>query len=506
MIKKIKISARVRSIIIALLCLALLVGAALAVTFWPESKDKGEGSSSSASTSSEQMTELGYLPVYSYKQSQVRDISVENTLGGFNFKYVGEESWQLQEVKVAPKDAEELEDIILSATEFAATKLVAENPTDFKSYGLENPLGKVKITYSTGEELVAHIGDTNASGSVYVYLVNNDKIYVTDPGWSEPFLLKYTAYIDLSIVDPLETDEDGNDVDPHVTKITYTGKGVKNPIVIEENPEYVTQREEIENNESGTTEATVNAAQFMFTSPMVADISNDAFESKQYEYYGLQATDIYVLKPTSADLAKCGLSTPYVTISITDKNGVTKINLGNKVTIGDNEYYYVTSSVKTPIFIVEASNFTFFEEDLIDYMSAIVVNVMIDDIKTLTVEMDGKKYVFEESGEGEELIARYNGKKLSTSEYRDFYQLVMLVLCEESVEPGQYKGDPELKITYTYREREKVDVIEYVKVATRKYMIRRNGSDLALVRSKYVDTLKYGIGELIAGRDVPSDY
>lgn len=506
MIKKIKLSARVRSIIIALLCLVLLVGAALAITFWPERSGKGENSSSIISSSESELNELGYLNVYSFKQSQVRDISVENTLGGFNFKYVGEESWQLQEAEVEPKDAKELEDVILSATEFAATKLVAENPTDFKSYGLDNPLGKVKITYSTGEVINAHIGDTNVTGNVYVYLVENNKIYVTDPGWAEPFLQKYTAYIDLSVVDALETDEDGNDIDPHVTKITYTGKGVKNPIVIEENPEYVTQQQELENDDSGDAEATVNAAQFIFTSPMVADISNDAFESRQYDYYGLLATDVYALKPTSADFAKCGLNTPYVTISITDKNGVIKIDLGNKIAIGDKEFYYVKSSTKTPIFIVEASNFTFFEEDLIDYMSAIVVNVMIDDIKTLTVEMDGKKYVFEESGSGEELIARYNGKKLSTAEYRDFYQLVMLVLCEESVEPGEYKGDAELKITYTYREREKVDVVEYVKVAARKYMIRRNGSDLALVRSKYVDTLKFGIGELIAGRDVPSDY
>jgi hypothetical protein len=169
-------------------------------------------------------------------------------------------------------------------------------------------------------------------------------------------------------------------------------------------------------------------------------------------------------------------------------------------------YYYAMTNERKPIFIVDANDFTFFDEDLIKYMSAIVVNVMIDEIKTLTFDIGDKKYVFESSGEGEDLVVRWDGKKMSTEEYRDLYTLVMLTYCEESVEPGKYKGDADVKITYTYREREKVDVIEYVKAETRKYLIRLNGSDLALVRSKYVDTLCYGVEAYISGKDVPSDY
>ena len=57
--------------------------------------------------------------------------------------------------------------------------------------------------------------------------------------------------------------------------------------------------------------------------------------------------------------------------------------------------------------------------------------------------------------------AELAGKKMSTAEYRDLYQLIMLAYCEESVQPGQYKGEADLKITYKYRNKEKVDVIEY---------------------------------------------
>lgn len=239
---------------------------------------------------------------------------------------------------------------------------------------------------------------------------------------------------------------------------------------------------------------------------MRADISDDAYVGLQNQYFGLTADDIYVLNPTASDKAKCGLSNPYVTIDITATKRNLKIMLGDKFEADDNVYYYAMTSERTPIFIVEASDFTFFEEDLINYMSAIVINVMIDEIDTLTVETGGKKHIFETSGEGDDLIVRWNGKKMSTQEYRDLYTLVMLAYCEESVEPGKYSGEPYLKLTYKYREREKIDTIEYIKAETRKYLIRLNGSDLALVRSKYVDTLVYGVEAFITGKDVPSDY
>lgn len=503
-------SKRVRAIIAALVCLALLVGAALVLTFLPtEDNKKPTGQNTSATSGTESQDSLyGNVKVYEFKTENVRDVVVENVVGGYTLSYVKEKTWTVKGTDSGFLTDKDLKDTLLSCTEFIATKLISEKPTNMEAYGLDKPKATATISYSTGEKMTVLVGNDNPSGGTYIYVKENDKIYLSESSFAEVFLQKNTAFLDMSVVNAIETDEDGNEIDPKITKITYTGPALKSPIVIEQNPEYVTQLKELEEKGDGAEEegVTVNASQFIFTSPMVADVSNDAFEGMQYQYYGLVATDIYATKPTSKQISDCGLKNPQVVISLYDKNGTTKINLGNKLKIDDTEYYYVMSSGKKPIFIVEASNFTFFEEDLINYMSAIVVNVMIDDIKTLTVEMDGKKYVFEESGTGEELVVRYNGKKLSTAEYRDLYQLVMLVYCEESVEPGQYKGDASLKLTYTYRDREKVDVVEYVKVATRKYMIRRNGSDLALVRSKYVDTLVYGVNELVAGRDVPSDY
>lgn len=244
----------------------------------------------------------------------------------------------------------------------------------------------------------------------------------------------------------------------------------------------------------------------MYTAPLVAEIADESFSGRETEYLGLVAYDAFSLKPTAEDIKKAGLDDPFLTVEVTSAKRKDTILLGNTVEIDGIEFYYVKNPEKEPIFLVSKSYFSFFEEDPINYISAIVVNVPINEIDTMIFEYEGKKYEFETTGTGEKLVVRYDGKKMSTTEYRDLYQLVMLVYCEDSVTAGQYSGDASLKITYTYRDREKTDTIEYVKVTARRYLIRKNGNDIALARSTYFDTLVKGLKLYVAGKDVPSDY
>ena len=448
--------------------------------------------------------DIGYINVFSYKEKQVRDVTIKNEHGTYTLKYVKEKTFQLEGAEKFAVNETAVGNLLDSAKELPATKFIGENIENLELYEVNDKSITVELNYDTGERLNLILGGLNSAGSRYVYFKQNKKLYLVESGWDDPFEKKPNGYLDMSISDGIAEDDEGNEVDPHVTKIKYTGTEIKNPIVIEENPEYVAELKDIE--EGKDVSGTVNKTQFIFTSPMRVDISDDAFVGLQNNYFGLGAYDIYTLNPTAADKKKCGLNKPLVTIEVTATDRNLRIDLGYMLEIDGSFYYYAMTNERTPIFIVDANDFTFFDEDLIKYMSAIVVNVMIDEIKTLTFEVEGKKYVFESSGEGEDLVVRWEGKKMSTMEYRDLYTLVMLTYCEESVEPGKYKGGEGVKITYTYRQREKIDVLEYVKVETRKYLIRLNGSDLALVRSKYVDTLVYGVEAFTQGKDVPSDY
>lgn len=497
-------SKRIKVIIAAAAALLVLIAALVVVLNLPEESEKENSSGSSSETASVETDFYGYLKVFDFEKEQVRDITVQNATGGFTLNYVKEETWALKGAEKFSLNSEAIDTLLESCIEFAATKEIAENPEDLSVYGITDEGISATINYSTGEKLSFQMGSTNSAGYSYVYLKQNNKVYMVEYYWVQPFELKSSAYLDLSVTDAVTTDEDGNEQYPTVKKLSFVGRGLKNPIIIERNPEYVTYTESVENGEDTSNKP--SPAQYVFTSPMKVDTSDESYLGLQNAYYGISAKDIYSLSPTAAQLSQCGLSDPYVTIKAESTKGDLIIKLGNTVTVDEQECYYAVSNQREPIFIVDAADFSFFKEDLVTYMSPIVVNVVIDEIDTLTFETEGKKYVFETSGEDDDLVVRLNGKKLSTAEYRDLYQLVMLAYCEESVEPGQYKGDADLKITYTYREREKVDVLEYVKAETRKYLIRLNDSDLALVRSKYVDTLIFGLNEFVAGRDVPSDY
>ena len=502
-------SKRVLTIIVAA-GLALLLGVILIiVSTTPENSDSGNNSSlSSGITSSEEETDVnGYLAVYSFDDDQLRRAEVKNQHGEYTVTYVKEDTFSVSGIEEFNLNADTISDLVTASMQIYATKTIAEDPEDMATYGLDKPVAEIKFSYDTGESVEIKIGADCPSGGAYAYVKNSNKIYAVSKNWTSLFEYKYTHFIDMTVTEPLETDEDGNEIEVRVKKLTFTGGGLKKPIILVENPEYIAEVERLENASSDEElGVTVNAAQFLFESPFAADADNNSYAGKQYDYFGLLAEDIYSPNPTASDIANCGLNNPTAAVEYVTAKATVKISLGKSFEVDGKKYYYAMSNQRKALFVVAASDFSFFEEDMISYISPIVVNVMIDEFKSMTAEYNGKKHVFELSGEDTDLVVRWNGKKMSTTEFRDLYQLVMLALCEESVEPGQYSGDADLKLTYTYRGKERVDTVEYVKVGTRKYMIRKNGSDLALCRSKYVDALINGVEKFVSGGDVPAAY
>jgi hypothetical protein len=89
MIKKVKLSKRVKTIIAAALALVLLVGAVFAIEFWPEKKPETTSSIGTSSVESDEVKDdIGYINVFSYKEKQVRDVTIKNEHGAYTLKYV----------------------------------------------------------------------------------------------------------------------------------------------------------------------------------------------------------------------------------------------------------------------------------------------------------------------------------------------------------------------------------------------------------------------------------
>lgn len=491
-------SKRVRSIIIVAVSLAILIAALIIINALPQKKDPDIEGNSSAITSSEQTDFYGNITVFSFKEEQFKSVSVKNSFGGYEMVRTADNKLKIAGVEDFALNSESIDSVLSSCIGFSASKVIGENIKNLSDYGIDDNSTQATISYTTGEKLTVKIGELSSSGGRYIYVEENDKVYLNSSSWASPFEFRKQDFIDLTVIEPLDTDEEGNEIEVIVKKFSFIGNALKNPVIVERNPEFIAaEKNEDEDN---------IYSEYIYTSPIVADLSDEKFLGIESSYYGLTAQSVHIINPTQADLTACGISSPSLNLEIVAATRTDKVIVGNSLEVDGEKYYYCKNVNKKPIFIVSASEFDFAFADPIDYISSIVVNAHIDEIKTMQFDYQGNKYVFETTGEGEDLIVRYNGKKLSTGEYRDLYQAVMLVFCEESVVKGQYTGAPELKITYTYREREKVDSVEYVKVAPRKYMIRKNGNDLALVRSTYVDFLTKGLADFLAGRDVSTSY
>ena len=390
-------SKRVLTIVVAA-AVAMLLGIMVVIINVIPDKSEGGSSSNTSSgiTSSEEQKDVnGYLAVYSYDEDQMRKVEVKNQFGGYTVRYVKKDTYTVDGIEEFNINQESIDNLLTCTMQIYATKVIAENPTDLETYGLDKPVSEIKISYDTGETLEMLVGQTAPSGGKYVLLKNNKKIYTVSTNWTNLFEYKYTHFIDMTVTDDLETDEDGEQIKVRVKKLTFNGGGLKKPIILVENPEYLAEVDRLENASSGEElEVTANAAQYLFESPFVADTANDAYAGKQYDYFGLLAEDIYTPNPSAKDFADCGLDNPYATVEYVTSKETVKISLGKSFSIDSEKYFYASSTQRKAIFIVNASDFSFFEEDMIDYISPIVVNVMIDEFKTMTAEYNGKKHVF----------------------------------------------------------------------------------------------------------------
>ena len=270
-------SKRMRNILFAAAAVLVLGGLVLLLTLLPERK-KTPGTTSSGMTSSENKDMMGYIAVYEFKEEEIQKVEVQNEYGSFTVT-VRDKKLTISGTDGYAQNSSATDAFITSCMQFAATKVIADRPEDLTAYGITDKSPSVVLS-TTGEVLHLFIGD-NSSNGIYVYSRENEKVYLVESGWATPFLQKVTALLDLTIADGVSKDSDGNEIDPDVRKISYSGRGLKRPIVLQLNPEYTAQKESFSSASSGFKKDTATATQFIFTSPFEADISDDKFSGKQ---------------------------------------------------------------------------------------------------------------------------------------------------------------------------------------------------------------------------------
>ena len=130
-------SKRTKTLLLALVILALLVGLFFAVKLLLP-QDDGTASSSVESTS---------IKLISMSSDELSSVEVSRSEGGFVLRVEDGES-SIDGLEGLPLDSDRISSVVSQATSMTAREMVEESPTSLGLYGLVNPSFSLTVTKS----------------------------------------------------------------------------------------------------------------------------------------------------------------------------------------------------------------------------------------------------------------------------------------------------------------------------------------------------------------------
>ncbi len=474
---------RKKTIIIAAIAAAVLVGVMLLLIFLP----KGSGDSGSATldegTHMKTVTDKNgmhqavvetepngeiknnsYGTLIDYVPANIKNIRVENKKGTLDvqsttpkgeatvYSIKGYEDFELQSG---------IPDLVASAASNLEFSKVASTDGGGKAeFGLDNPRSTVTVTYQDKTKAVFKVGSNapQAAGT-YVQFGTEPTVYLCSTDVVSAFDLGLTDFINRNINNSADSAENNE-----ASSITISGSGFKNEIVLEPN------------------KSQNNSASFIMTSPVKGYASESESSLISGSIRGLYSDSVEMVNPSNAQLEKLGLSSPYAKITavypdVTVKLSGTKPDSnGNVLIMADGgKVVYKISAEKA------AWTNTSYEKLVNEY----VLNPKMSSLSGVSIKAD-KTYAFEletkevtkTDDEGEETTStsttvKYNGKELDLGKFTNLYDDLTLIKLNE-VKEHSFSGSPEVSITYTYDDSGN-DVVEFYAENAEFYTAVLNG-------------------------------
>ncbi len=320
-----------------------------------------------------------------------------------------------------------------------STKLNAydyvENVTSMADFGLEAPSSTVAVTYHNGTVRTLCLGNTTPDEEgYYARLAEDDRVYMLDFSTASLFMQKKNALVETTLLAP-----------PTVRQNDENGQAVLKQLTLTGGPGGKTLSLRQAEAGDGTD---YSYAPMVVTIPytrMVDELLADTLSSYTY----VIASEATVLHPTAADLKTYGFDTPYATAKVTlaiqtiadenDDNDNLQMQYYNAfestIVVGkkdENGNYYVRVNNNNAIYFVRSSMLSpLIERTYENTISELLFLKNISSIGRLDVNLNGTNHTIsithDESKDerDEQLIAMYNGARLSTPDFRRLYSQLM---------------------------------------------------------------------------------
>ncbi|MEG2596868.1 MAG: DUF4340 domain-containing protein [Oscillospiraceae bacterium] len=450
---------KIKAILIGGVVLLLLVGIILVLSFSTKSKEENVSATSSL-----------MVPIWNFERTDILSISVENENGGYMAEMMDDQNFGIRELEEYPQNSHEYVTLTTRTAALNATSLVEENPSDLEKYGLDNPRVTAVISLKDGSKKSIFLGkDLPTHGGYYCRVNDDSKVYAVAGVDVDRLFFNKFQFLNLEIV-PTISDENATPNIP-VLKIEGATFG-DNPLILEKG-------------ETGNYGESYN-----IVSPIHAALNSSTGAPLIQGLYGITATSVVDIAKTTEKKAAYGFDKPYSVIHFTRDKTNFVLRIGGETTAEDGTAArYLMKSDSDLVYVIPVSSLPWITADINNLFSSLFLVPSINTVDTVTVEAGKNSYMFQTTGEDENLAVTLNGNKISAENYRLMYEFLLSASIKE-INQGSTPGEMLAKITYHYRDGKKSDdTLAFFAVSERKCVISLNGDNSFLAETRYVDKL-----------------
>lgn len=396
-----------------------------------------------------------------------------------------------------------LETVMNLAVGFPAKKVVAEAGADLSAYGLDKPQATFTAAYENGETTLL-VGDPAPAGAG-TYAAVGGTVYLVDTSKAEALLKSRLGFVSGQITD-------GSSQTSLFTRVALTGGtfGAGETVTVEQG-------------ETADADTLLGTGTYRLTSPIQTGADSTGGVTPLRGVFGLHGEVVAEAPFQGEDAWSYGLKDPYLTLEVTPQTEEGEalepyILILSEPDAGGN--VYLQHSGKDYVYLLPEAEIPFYHLTLFDLMEKLVITPNINTVSQVEVVADDMVYLFELSGEGDELAVTFSGEALDTGNFRQFYQTLLAARYDEEA-PGteQPEGEedtadsgansqpadpPALRFTYRYRDGSPENTVKFWPSSARRYRVALDGGAAYLVQSVYVDRVLADLPKVAAGEEVRS--
>jgi hypothetical protein len=489
-------------LLIVVIAAVLLVGVMLLLIFLPDGESSDatydEGTAMSTSTDSDgihqavvqtdkngEIANNSYGTLLEYVPADISKIHVENLSGTYDvtsytpvdedgnsdtteYTLVGYEDFEL---KTGAPD-----EIANDAAALDFTKVISLDGKNSSDYGFDEPVATVTVTYSDDTEAIIVVGADAVQGAgTYVKFGTSDTIYLVETDAVDAFSYSLTDLISLTINDSA-SDTDSS----QASSIVLSGSHLSKQIEIVPNT-----------NEN-------NSASYMITTPVEGFASETGSSLVEGAIRGLYADSVKMLNPSSDQLSKLGLSTPYAEVKAVYSD--ITVDLISSEPDSEGNVCIMEKGGKV-VYQMASANLPWVTITFDDMLNEYVLYPKMTALSSMTVNDGSKTYSYSLSSttstttddSGSETTSttttvNYGDSEIELGYFSTFYQNIAMITRADS-DTESFGSSPVFSVTYSY-ESGGSDTVAYYNTGDNRYLAVVNGTAVGHV-------YKSGINKLI---------